>query len=240
MELSSDLVKSLGARCGGARLFGGCAFAKRIDYPSLFGKDRSVKDIDLVIFRNGRRAVLEYLRLNGWLIDRRSVLFGDARRITLLEPKACIRLDLYSDPLHFNHRILLGNRLTIDSECLAPADLLVTKLQIVHATVQDDDDVIGLIASTPLNSREPDAISVSRLASMCAASWGLYVTMLANLRRLTAERGLRTLRSTHLAKQFGEKTEEILLAVKDYPKSLSWKGRALLGSRLPWYDEVEE
>src|SRR6202035_3221723 len=71
---------------------------------------------------------------------------------------------------------------------LPPADLLLTKLQIVELTDKDHRDLLTLFLEHEIGERDEDEISGAYVASLCAGDWGLWRTVTRNLERLEAAR----------------------------------------------------
>ena len=76
---------------------------------------------------------------------------------------------------------------------------------------------------------------------MCSNDWGLYKTTSINLGRVEEVVGEENVHLTEserglILKRIGE----ILRAFESMPKSLAWQMRDKVGTRVRWYEEVEE
>jgi len=127
---------------------------------------------------------------------------------------------------------------------LPPADLLLSKLQIVEGTDRDAQDVLALLADHELVESAGDGIELPRLRGMCGTDWGWWRTVDGNLARLIAswiepttagESAPVGARSRAVGRARALRTE---LAAS--PKSIRWRARAAVGTRLRWYDLPEE
>ena len=95
-----------------------------------------------------------------------------------------IHLDVFYDRLEFCHVIPLADRLEADSPTIPLAELLLSKLQIVKINEKDVVDTILLMLDHPLGHGDVDTIDADRVASLCAADWGLWRTLTMNLAKV--------------------------------------------------------
>ncbi len=153
---------------------------------------------------------------------------------------AADHLDVFLDAMRMDHDVDLRYRLGIDPYAISPADILLTKLQIGRAAEKDVRDVVALLKDVPLGETDDAAcIDARRLAVACAADWGLWFDITGNLRVVAA-----MIADYELDDDARTRVEERVLAVQEaitrQPKSLRFRLRARLGTRLPWRHEVEE
>jgi hypothetical protein len=84
-------------------------------------------------------------------------------------------------------------------------------------------------------------IGLDRVASLCADDWGLYKTTTINLQRVED-----LLLAENLGLSDGERqrvlrrVRHIASVLESTPKSMAWKMRNAVGTRVRWYAEVEE
>ena len=125
----------------------------------------------------------------------------------------------------------LKDRLLLDAETLTPADLLLTKLQVVEVNERDLKDAAAILHDHDSGDE--------RVAEILAADWGWWRTVTANLDQLAGwvsgltgfERGAERIRVRIAA---------LAHRIDDQPKSLRWKARAKVGERVRWYELPEE
>src|ERR1700749_1824674 len=67
---------------------------------------------------------------------------------------------------------------------LPPADLLLTKLQIVRLNEKDRNDSYALLLALEVGSHDGGALNAAWVARLCARDWGLYRTLQLNLEKL--------------------------------------------------------
>ena len=80
------------------------------------------------------------------------------------------------------------------------------------------------------------------IAGLCAKDWGLYTTVsltIGKLREFMA-RGEAELLSEPLKAEISGRLDKLQAAMDRAPKPMAWKLRARLGTKVAWYDEVEE
>ncbi len=221
------------------RLLGGVAIALvargRIPEPLR----RTYGDIDLVTRREDAprlRALLESL---GYTANRRFNSLHGAHRLLYYDEANGRQLDVFVGAFKMCHELDLNGRLQLASETLTPADLLLTKLQIVEINRKDLLDAVTLLHACPVTERaQPGAIDLERLAEVAGKDWGWYTTLTDNLARIppvVAE----TLDGEDAARVL-QRTEAIRAALERAPKSLGWKMRASIGRRVQWYELPEE
>ena len=155
------------------------------------------------------------------------------------------RVDVFIDTLRMCHELRLADRTRSEAWpwTLPPADLLLSKLQIVEQTDRDGQDVLALLADHELVESEHGGIELPRLRQVCGADWGWWRTVDGNLDRLIArwaepaagETAPAGARSSALARA---RTVRADLAA--CPKSMGWRARAAVGTRIRWYDLPEE
>lgn len=172
-------------------------------------------------------------RLIAWRGDERHQYFeldDDGRPIIDIDvflgmPPACHKFDLPTEEFGRG------------GVALSSTELLLQKLQIVESTEKDLTDIAFLLLANPA-SLNGAGIDSDRVAGLFSRDWGFHYTATRNLDRVeaisadkldqTSERAVR--------ERIGALTEEIDAA----PKSRKWKMRAKVGTRVSWYEEVEE
>jgi hypothetical protein len=175
-------------------------------------------------------------------------------------------IDVFLDTFRMDHEIALRGRLHLEPYTLAPADLLLTKLQIFRLTDKDARDIVTLLdafdvdapadghAASPAGADapadEPDAsaggadaprptIDAASVAGRCADDWGLFYDVATNLQRvgeLLPGFGLDGAREARVRRGLAR----LIGALDDAPKSLRFKLRARIGTRASWHDEVDD
>ncbi len=156
------------------------------------------------------------------------------------------RIDVFIDTLRMCHDLPLANRLALEPWrwTLPPADLLLSKLQIVELTDRDAQDVLALLVDHELSETDREGIELPRLRQVCGNDWGWWRTVDDNLERLIA-RWTEPTRADEPAdvaarSSARERARALRAALAECPKSMGWHIRAAVGTRLRWYDQPEE
>jgi hypothetical protein len=221
-----------------ARALGGVAVALHEHTPLPPTLLRQYADIDMVVGRGREGDLGRVLALEGYEPDRRfNALYGYKRQ--LYWDRANDRqLDVFVGRFAMCHELPLEGRLDDPSGTLRPADLLLSKLQVVELNAKDVVDALALLDQHETGAeREGDVIGLDRIAAVTGADWGWHTTASDTLDRLSeASRGFDEERSSRLWARIGEIRDAVAAA----PKSMRWRARARVGRRIPWYEIPEE
>lgn len=246
LEEALRLVAVANQRGLQVRLMGGLAFHARVrDWTALI--DRKRRDIDLAVRSKDSRPLRDLLEAEGYTGDKQfNALYGH-KHMYFVDEQYDRPLDVLVSRLEMCHRLDFEDRLGIGELTLAPADLLLSKLQVVKINRKDLLDMLALLSEYPLAEGDEagQAISTRRIAGIAANDWGWWRTIIGNLDHLIelADSGLaggeldfgRPPRYMAAA-QVGGLRE----AIDKAPKSTRWKLRSGIGDRVRWYEEPEE
>jgi hypothetical protein len=230
-----------GAAAAGAvvRLTGAVGVRERsVDDGGVDAGMRPYHDIDLVGRLADVRVVDATFTSLGYAPDRPiNSQFGTVRRV-YHHPDG-YHVDLFLDRLDFCHRIELAGRLELDPLTLAPADLLLAKLQIVERNHKDLVDVALLLLNHELRAGDASAIETDRIVDLLADDWGLSTTAHDFLDGLVAVLASFGMREEAVARVAARATA-LRRDLDEAPKTLRWRTRARIGRRVRWYRVVEE
>ena len=239
------VVGGLAARGVTARLLGGVGVAVHRHGPVPAALQRSFADIDLVTGRKGGRPLADGLIALGYTANDRFNAVHGARRLLFYDTVNHRQLDVFVGEFAMSHRLDLDRRLNQHPRALAPADLMLTKLQIVEINRKDVVDAVRLLLGhevagpdRPAGPGQADVISVDRLTEITRADWGWYTTFTDNLAAVAeAAPGLL---DEAAAPVVAARIESLAAALRGAPKTTRWKARAMVGRRAPWYELPEE
>jgi len=234
------LLGALSERNLDVRLLGGIGIRLAVGaglHPSL---TRPHNDIDLITTKRDGSAVEAALAELGWEPHREFNALNGARRLLFTDPATGHKIDAFVDNFEMCHRLPLVGRFAFSERTLSPADLLLTKLQIVELNAKDRGDCYALLFRFPAAAdSRPEAIDVAWIAELAARDWGLHHTLEINLARL--REGLDETELQSSARATIEATiGRIETAIDTAPKTRGWKLRARIGERKRWYEEPEE
>jgi len=221
------------------RLLGGAAVGmhRHVAFPPAL--ERRYGDIDVVVKKGQDRGLKRLLEELGYVPNRSfNNLHGD-RRLLFYDERNSRQFDVFVGTFRMCHTLELDGRLGLHPQTLAPADLLLTKLQVVKINAKDIIDAQALLLGHQVGSNmSGDAIDLSRLVSVTSRDWGWFTTFTDNLARLTPETDSPLPRDA--AGQIADRIVTIQQALVTAPKSFGWKARAAVGRRMPWYELPEE
>lgn len=240
VEAEAERVVALAEATGAtARLLGGVAVARHRHGLVPEALHRQPADIDLVVRRGEDRSLRRALEGAGYTPNQGfNSLRGD-RRLLYYDQANERQLDVFVGTFAMSHVLDLSDRLQLDPATLAPADLLLTKLQVVEVNRKDLVDALGLFVAHEIgDERDGDVIGVDRLVEVTSRDWGWYTTFTDNLGKLVSFAADQLSTDEHAVVE-GRITgvREVLAQAH---KSVGWKARSRVGRRVKWYELPEE
>jgi hypothetical protein len=222
------------------RLIGGMAIRLLAGSNMNPALERPIQDLDFVVARRQGRAVEQLLELSGYVGNREFNALHGQRRLLFRDELNERQVDAFIGEFRMCHELPLAERLELLPLTLPAAELLMSKLQIVHLNSKDRADALRLLLSHEVAlDRDEGAINVARIVDLTSQDWGLQHTFELNLARLVEALPALPLSDAERAAA-GERIEELIEAMSSAPKSRRWKLRARIGERAQWYDEPEE
>jgi hypothetical protein len=221
------------------RVLGGLAVKvhHKADHPTF---RREYGDLDFVVAGKQRREFETFLPAVGYSPHKQFNLLNGAHRQIYYHNETEMKIDIFVGAFEMCHKIPLEDRLHIHPITIPLAELLLTKAQIAELNRKDGLDIASLLFFNETGN-DDDKINLAQIAKLCGADWGLYKTTSINLKRVEevvsdanvnlteAERGLIL-----------KRISEILQTFESMPKSIAWQMRDKVGTRVRWYEEVEE
>ena len=202
---------------------------------------RPVRDIDLVGYAREQAPIEAMFEDEGWLLDpviQQAREYGISRLI-YVHPVSHQKVDVFLDRLVMSHTIDLRPRLALAAPVVTPADLLLSKLQIHEITENDLLDLVVLFATHELGDGRAGTIDLPYVLGILCGDWGFSHAVSLNLERLRerVERGDVPPDAATLVAGRIAALEEVLDRA---PKTRRWRLRAAVGTRAPWYQDVDE
>ncbi len=232
-----DVIEAVAGQGGAARLLGGRAVAACGGERIPDSLRRVSSDIDIIIRKQDRKAVkLAMEALNGVPATEFNLLNGKERMIFYVGET---KIDVFIERFRMCHVLDLGARIPLCPFTLPPADLLLTKLQVVKLERKDMMDTAALLLTVPQTAGRPEAIDTAYLGRLLGADWGLWKTSTNTLFAVRSE-AAALCGSTALGQVLCEAIDMLERAIESAPRSLAWKMRAMLGERTAWYELPEE
>jgi hypothetical protein len=221
------------------RLLGGLGV--RVLCPDFPPRLRAGQDMDLACAGKGRRDVVAYLEKSGCVPDKMFNSLNGDRQMYFIAPSGR-PIDVMVDRLVMCHTLDFRSSLGNSSLTLDPADLLLSKLQIIELNAKDAHDITHLLAGLPLAERSSEPfIDVGRFRELLGADWGWWRTTTGSLEKLPALLAENPALVPANA-QFDPlaQAKQLLDVAASAPKSMKWKLRANVGDRVRWYERPEE
>ena len=200
---------------------------------------RPVKDIDLAAPRGAGRPAARLLEQAGYVGDEMFNALHGSRRLLFTDPGLERHVDVFVGEFSMCHEIPLTGRLERKPLTVPPEELLLSKLQIVEATANDQSDVYSLLVQYEVGTGAGTGVDASFVAGLCARDWGLWRTCTGSIERLLAN-----LESSPLdpgeAGLVRQRLERLRDGLEAEPKTMKWRLRSQVGDKVRWYQQPEE
>lgn len=246
LQIAPDVLIEAGClvaeaqRCGIAlRLLGGGAIQLRGRGRLPAALVREPNDIDLLAARGVQSDVAALLTRRGYRPDEAFNRLEGSRRLLFYDEHHRRQVDVFVGAFEMCHALPLCDRLEVDDVTLPPAELALSKLQIVELNEKDRTDLYALLAVHDVAGQDGPYVNAQRIAALCAGDWGLWRTCTMNLARLRA--GLdRPGLDDALVAIIEARVAALAQAIETAPKSRRWRMRARIGDRVRWYETPDE
>jgi hypothetical protein len=234
--LLGELVETGEQRGVRIRALGGLGVWLRVPETNSFRRE-SFGDLDIAIPREGRDDVEEILADVGLVSHRYFNVRNRSRRQIWWLPNSVGHVDVFVGTFSMCHSLSFEDRFPSDHTSLFPADLLLTKLQIIEINEKDLKDSAALLDGHELaDDDENGCIGLNRLKDVLSKDWGFYTTVLDNLSKLA--QFLKSDDSVDSALM--GRVEDVMSELSSSPKSTAFRLRAKIGRRKRWYALPEE
>jgi len=200
---------------------------------------RNIRDIDLVTLRKYKKQAEAQLLEIGY--SPQLVKFEMDRDIYEKAAEG-ITLDVFYDRLDMCHSIDFVDRLEHDFPTIALADLVLQKLQIIELNERDAKDIIVLFLEHEVGKTDTETINGKYIAKLLSNDWGFYYTVTQNIKKSNdlALKYSKDMLPPNELQVFQARTAQLLSMIETEPKSFKWNMRQKVGTKMIWYNEVEE
>jgi hypothetical protein len=237
IEESHRIAEAAKKKRVGLKLLGGAGIHAHSPSAHKHPLKRKYGDLDYVVSKKDRKAVMELFRELGYEPNDRFNLMNGDRRLYFYDTHNGRQVDVFVDLFRMSHEIDLRGRLEHEHAALRPADLLLSKLQIYEVNRKDLVDIVALMLDHAIETGdEGEVIEAAYIARLAANDWGFYRTLQVNIEKLRAmldelevDRALVNAR-----------LDELWRIIDEAPKPLKWRLRAQVGDRVRWYELPEE
>jgi len=203
---------------------------------------RVLTDVDFAAEKRQNVQIREFLMDRGYVPDEGVYVASEGARHIYLHPDTQLNVDVFADELFFCHCIPLKDRLHLDSPTISTTDLLLEKMQIVEINLKDFKDTLVLMLEHPLGRAQDSNkhIDLDYICNIMSKDWGFYYTFTTNLKRVPEYISEFPTIKEEQATVIRSRIDDLLQAIEDAPKSMKWKLRAKIGTKMLWYQEVAE
>lgn len=247
MTILSDLTAEAGRIIEAAsardillRLLGGMAI--RIHSPSASHRSlvRNYPDLDLAMASKRSTQAETLLAELGYSPNKSFNLLHGDRRLLFFDETHNRQVDIFVGGFQMCHRIpFTPDRFKLEPLTLPPAELLLTKMQIVELNEKDLRDLCALLLDHPLGEGDQEMINAPYVARLCADDWGLWKTISLSIQKVRNFCAGSDLEAEQ-KERIGERLRKLNQALDEEPKGLKWKARNKVGERVRWYELPEE
>jgi hypothetical protein len=223
------------------RLIGGLAIKVHSPNASHRALEREYPDIDFVTDKAGAKKLTDFLPAMGYTPNKTfNTLSGDRRQLYYDEPRGR-QIDVFIGDFEMCHKLPLADRLHVEPLTIPLAELFLSKAQVVQLNHKDVLDLLAILLDHEVGPRDEETINTQVIADLCAKDWGLYTTISLTIQKLKdiLDRRDVELDEAHV-QTIKKRLATIQEAIDAAPKSMAWKVRARVGTRVRWYEEVEE
>jgi hypothetical protein len=202
---------------------------------------REYHDLDFVIAENERKRIDPFFQALGYESNRQFNLLNGSKRQIYLDPNSDRHVDIFVGKFEMCHKLPMNGRLEIDPVTVPLTELLLSKAQIVELNRKDALDIACLLLYNETGNTDQGRINLDYIAKLCSQDWGLYKTTSMSLQRVENVVRDESLNLTELERDLIlKRVSEIYQTFDSMPKSLAWQMRDKVGTRVRWYEEVEE
>lgn len=223
------------------RILGGLAIKVHSPHAQHAALERSYPDIDFVTDKRSAKQLTDFLPAMGYTPNKTfNTLSGDRRQLYYDEEHGR-QIDVFIGDFTMCHTLPLADRLEIEPVTIPLAELYLSKVQIVTLNRKDVLDLLALLLDHEAGPGDDETINTDLIAGLCARDWGLYTTVSLNNQKLAKFVDNGEVDLDEAEKQtIKDRLAAIQASMDQAPKTMAWKLRARLGTRLRWYEEVEE
>ena len=225
------------------RLLGSLAFRLHCPEYGYLQKQlgRAYTDIDYAGYGAQASKMAPLLIALGYREDAEINLLYAGQRMIFNNNGLGIHTDIFFDKLSFCHDIVWKNRLEDDYPTIPLAEMLMEKMQIVKINAKDlKDTIILLLEHPPAEHHETESLDESYLGRLLGADWGFYHTVTENLKKVIDYMRQEPFLEAGQMEMVERNAKALLARLAEAPKTVKWKLRAKIGTKVKWYQDVEE
>jgi hypothetical protein len=199
--------------------------------------DRYFTDIDCAAYGKTSGKMPKFMETLGYECDLQTMMSsGKTRHIYYGGPVPMI--DVFFDKLDYCHEVNYKDRLELDPYCVALADIVLQKLQIVEINDKDLKDIEYLFITCEIGDDDDHRINQNYIAKRFADDWGFWYTATQlNLERVKKHCDTVPALTPEMRERVKAQADKLLARVEAEPKTKAWNKRAKKGASKIWYNE---
>jgi hypothetical protein len=147
---------------------------------------------------------------------------------------------VFLDQLQFSHTINLKGRLKEETVTMPLAELFLEKMQIAKICEKDLIDSIMLLREYDFGDTDEEHINTKIILGYLTKDWGFWKTATDNLKTVKDYVDKYPQLKEEDRKVVRSRVDFILGKIDKAPKSMKWKMRSKVGTKVKWYQEVDE
>jgi hypothetical protein len=224
------------------RLLGSLAFRFHCEkYVHLLDEmGRELTDIDFVGSSEQRALFVPFMKGLGYEINNNVLVGTEGQRFIFDNLVTGICIDIFVDKLDFCHSIWLKDRLQLDYPTVTVTDLLFEKMQIVEINLKDLKDTCILLLEHDLDKKERGQVDMEYLLKVLVHDWGFCYTFTTNLEKVKKFVLECDFMNNSQKKVVISRIDHMKSSIDGAPKSLQWKLRSKIGTKVRWYKDVSQ
>jgi hypothetical protein len=223
------------------RVLGGLAIKVHSPHANHRSLERNYPDIDFVTDKTSAKKLLGFLPEMGYTPNKTfNTLSGDRRQLWYDEAQGR-QIDVFIGDFTMCHTLPLADRLEVEPLTIPLAELFLSKAQIVELNRKDILDLLALLLDHDVGPGDMETINSELIAGLCSKDWGLYTTVSLTIQKLRdfLDEDQIDLDAEEV-QIIKKRLTAVQMAMDEAPKTMAWKMRARVGTRMRWYEEVEE
>jgi Icc-related predicted phosphoesterase len=210
-------------------------------YEHLYAQmERTLTDIDYATYGKYRERVGGFFKDLGYTPNEQVIAFYGKQRHIYWSDSNQWQVDLFFDELDMCHKVDFRGRLELDKPTITLADIVLEKMQIVRINEKDVKDTIILLLEHGIGDTDSDEVNGAYIADLLRSDWGYYHTVTTNLKKVSEFAGRYESLSADEKAKVRSEARTLLERIEAAEKTMKWKLRSKVGTKVKWYKEVEE
>jgi hypothetical protein len=244
ISIGLDLIEKAKNTGWPLRLLGAVAIRLHCKkHKTLFDRaNRPITDLDVITYGMHKKTVQNFMIRENYIGDQYiNSIYGETRQIYQHPTVGGLKVDIFFDTLRFCHVVPFKGRLELDYPTITMTDALLEKMQIVKINAKDLKDTIIMFLEHEVSTYfDRECIDSEYLSGLLGSDWGFYYTVTENLKKLIGYMNEQSFIDRQEKDLVAERVNRLLGILEEAPKSVKWRLRSKIGTKVKWYTDVEE